>query len=283
MRSRADLDQRPHGVAVGRLRARQHFGGQHTLRQVVAAFEGGVAARGRDLAGEEQVLQHALGDRPVPPPPGTLARVLGLVLHLHLAGGHRAALAHQLAHLGHDRGVPHRHLRDQPPRLVPVRASTPPQQRVGRRRDVGRLVRPRLHEPSRRPPRRAVQQPDVVGPDARERRHEMGAGQHVHRVDLHDAEAVDDLLQRAHPATTGAAAPVQSLGAERDSTGLRQAQLFRHPDILAPPTDTPARARRHGRRRGGPDGPPLRRRCGTRPYTARAEGAFTGVSSRMTP
>ena len=66
----------------------------------------------------------------------------------------------------------------------------------------------------------------------------MGPGEHVDGVDLHDAEAVDHLLQRAHPAPARPPTPVQPLGTQRDSTGLRQAQLFGHPDILAPGTDT---------------------------------------------
>ncbi len=258
MRPRRDGEQRADRVVLVRLRRGEHVRGQHPLGEVVAPLELRVPPGGRDLAGEEQVLQHPLGGGPVPAPLRPVPGRVALDAGVHLARGQRAVGGDHRQHLPDQRRVPQRHLADRAPRVLLVRPPPPAQQRVRLRGHVRRLVRPGLDQPARGAARGAVQQRGVVRADPGERRHQVGARDDVHRVDLQQPDAVDHLLQVAQRGRAGAlgAGAVEALGAQRDPARLRQRQapgravrgpgpaggrgdvLRGHRPIVPPATDT---------------------------------------------
>jgi hypothetical protein len=293
VRARGDLDERAHRIGVGGPRPCEHLDRQDPLGEVVAALEGRVAPCWGDLTGEEEELQDTLGGRPVPAPSGAGTRMLRLVERLHLARGHGPVGRHERADLDDELRVLQRDVTDDAPRGGEVVAPSPAEQRVRRGRDVRRLVSPCLDEATGCVPGGAVEQGGVVRADPREDRHQVRAGEHVHRVDLQQADTVDDLLELAHRrrCRPDGARTVEALCAQGDPAGLGERQgrrRERHAVILPDATDTPSHRRPSSTARR-----PVGRRAVLLGDAARVQraatalswppGRATGVSSLITP
>ena len=185
-RARGDAHELALGVLDGGRRRRDHRGGQHALGQVVEALEA-APPRGRDLPAPEQPLERALDVAPVPPRAGARR---ALLLD-HVAGRDRAARAHLVEHVRHQLGAVAPDPPHPAPGLVRRAVHAPAQRRLQGDRDQRRLVAPVLEQPPRRAVGGAVEQRDVVRAGAAEQRQVVRALEHVDRVDLHHADAVE--------------------------------------------------------------------------------------------
>jgi len=88
---------------------------------------------------------------------------------------------------------------------------SPPQQPVRVQGDETGLVRPVLHKEVAGRGRRPVEERPIVGAETRVHRQVVAAAQHVHAVDLDDADPVDHLTQVVRGDRAGRARVGESL------------------------------------------------------------------------
>jgi hypothetical protein len=159
---------------------------------------------------------------------------------LHLARGQRAAISHLPQHGLDEAWVFGVDLTHASPRLG-LRSPHPTgEQRPGRGRDEGRLVRPVFDETTRRGVAHPIQRLAVIGAEAAEERQVMTARHDVDAVDLDDAEPVNDAAQvpGANRAGCGTRRG-QPLSGQRDPPGLRSSQLTHRSPRGTPPAGMP--------------------------------------------
>ncbi len=173
------------GGGLVRRRPGEDGRGDDALDQVVAAGEVARTPRGADDAGDEQLLERRLAVVPVPPRP------LVADAALDVADGQRAAGPHLGEHHVEDGAL----VRGQGPcHLAAAMAIHPPapQRQVGGRQDA-RHVRPVLEQLAGR--HRVGDERARVRPEAGEQRQLVAAHEHVHRIDLDDADLVEHAPQ----------------------------------------------------------------------------------------
>ena len=234
VRPRGPADELTVGLVEGGRRGREHVGGQHPLGKVVPDLELAVAPGDGDLAGHVEVVERALGGRPVPSPVLLVPRQA--VIEVARGGGS------PVGDLGHQ--VLDELLADlAPPPLVllgAVGVHPEPHHRPQLDRHQRLHVRPVLDQPPRLPGAGSGQQVDVVGTHAGVQRHEVRSLQHVDRVDLQHAGAFDGAAQGAQGRRVVGLVE-ESLRRQRDPPGLRLRERCHHAATLTTATDTASR------------------------------------------
>ena len=214
-------DQPPRRLLRRRGGRRQDLRRQHPLREVVEPLEMHAGAGG-EQAHPEHPLADALDLRALPPADAGRTRRGGRAQRLlQRARADRAELL--------DRG---QDVLDQPRLLLDERRvvlpPAPPlgpreQQRpIGRGHEAG-LVRPVLDEQPgaarRMRPRRLVDQRPVVGAEAGEHRHVVGADGDVHRIELQEPQALQEGAEMASGDRTGRVGPPEPLRGQHGPAG----------------------------------------------------------------
>ena len=226
-----EVVHRPHPVVacgeheqfLARLGLRGHRPGEDVRRddplgEVVDASEVARTASGRDLPAPEEVLERDLAVVPVPP------RALLADALLEVAGRQGTVVGHPLQHLLDVTGAPFTQL-EVPAPLV-VAGHVPAVQVVVLGGHVGGLVHPVLEQLA--VGGRVGDERTWVWAEPGEQRQFLAAHQHVHRVDLDDADALEHAAQVPAIDTPGGARIGESLRRERDAACLCEGELDGH-------------------------------------------------------
>ena len=223
VRGRGPTHQLARRVLPGRGARGQHMRGEHPVGQVVDDLELGAPAGDREVADQEQVVEHPPGVRPVPPPVSPGARPAEL--SVELPGGRGPAVPDR----GEQRLLQLRvGLQDAPlAALGPVVVHPVPHHRPQVDRHERLDVGPELHDPARPALSGPTQQLDVVGPHPGEQRHVVRALQDVDGVHLQHAGARQRARERAH-GRDGVPRVPEPLGGQGDPARLRRGEDHAH-------------------------------------------------------